>query len=131
MNTQDKPEHPILLFPAQEDTLTLLRPLLLQEVGQLQGVECHLEGVLVQVTEGENSRHGANTLGLTRSLQAGGERAAHVMTDLTHVLIQLVGLTILLREEISGRMHTDQIKYAISSKIQGVALMAMHASFST
>ena len=131
MNTQDKPVHPILLLPAQADILALLRSLLLREEGQLRGVECHLEGVLVQVAEEESLRHGAETLGLTQNQQVEGERVVHVMTDLTHVLTQLVGLTNLLREEISGRMHTDQIKYAISSKIQGVALMATHANFST
>ena len=90
----------------------------------------HLEGVQALVAEGESSRHEAETFRFTQSLQAGGERVAHVMTDPTRVLIQLVGLTNLLQEETSGRMRTDQIKYAISFKVQGVALMAMHANFS-
>ena len=82
------------------------------------------------MAEEESSRHGGETLGLTQSLQVGGERVAHVMTDPTRVVIQLVGLTNLLQEETSGRMRTDQIKYAINFKVQRVALMAMHENFS-
>jgi len=41
-----------------------------------------------------------------------------------------VGLTNLLREEISEKMHIDQIKYVINFVIQALAVMAMHANFS-
>ena len=131
MNTHDKPEHPILLFPAQEDKLTPLRPLLLREVGQRQDVEFRLGEVQALVDVEGNSRHEANTLGLIQSLQVGGERVVRVMTDRTHVLIQLVGLTNLLREETNEKMPTDHIKYVINFEIQEPVVMAMLANFST
>ena len=60
----------------------------------------------------------------------GGERVVRDMTDRTHVLTQLVGLTNLLHEEISEKMHIDQIKYVINFVIQDLVVMAMHANFS-
>ena len=118
-------------MPAQGDNITLLRPLLLREVDQRQDVAFHLVEVQAQVAVEESSRHEAETLGLTRSLQVDAERVVHAMTVRTRVLIQLVGLTNLLREEINENMHTDQIRYAINFKVQGPAHMAMRANFST
>ena len=92
-NTQDRPDNPILLFPAQADILTLLQQLLLREADRLRGVGFHFAGVQAQVVERESLHHGAETIGLTQSLSAGGAKVAHVMTDLTRVHIQLVGLT--------------------------------------
>ena len=127
---QEQPEHPILLFPAQEDNLTPLRPLLLREVGQRQDVEFRLGEVQAPVVVEGNSRHEAKTLGLIQSLQVGGEKVVRDMTDRTHVLIQLVGLTNLLREGTNEKMPTDQIKYVINFGIQEPVVMAMHANFS-
>ena len=131
MSIQEQPEHPILLFPAQGDNLTPLRPLLLREVGQRQDVEFHLGEVQALVDVEGSSRHEVETLGLIQSLQVGGERVVRVMTDRTHVLIQLVGLTNLLREETNEKMHTDQIKCVINFEIQERAVTAMLANFST
>jgi hypothetical protein len=127
---QEQPEHPILLFLAQEDSLTPLRPLLSPGVGQRQDVECRLGEVQAQVVVEGNSRHEAETLGLIQSLQVGGEKVVRDMTDRTHVLIQLVGLTNLLREGTNEKMHIDQIKYVINFVIQDPVVMAMHANFS-
>ena len=96
---------------------------------RLRDVGLHLAGVQAQVVERDSLRHGAETIGLTQSLLAEGAKVAHVMTDLTRVHLQLVGPTNLFREEISGKMLTDQIRYAINYKVHGVALMAVHASF--
>ena len=131
MNILEQPEHPILLFPAQGDNLTPLRPLLLREVGQRQDVEFRLGEVQALVDVEGSSRHEVETLGLIQSLQVGGERVVRVMTDRTHVLIQLVGLTNLLREETNEKMPTDQIKYVINFEIQEPVVMAMLANFST
>ena len=128
---QEQPEHPILLFPAQEDNLTPLRPLLLRGVGQRQDVECRLGEVLAQVVVEGNSRHEAETLGLIQSLQVGGEKVVRDMTDRTRVRIQLVGLTNLLREGTNEKMPTDQIKYVINFGIQEPVVMAMLANFNT
>ena len=82
------------------------------------------------MVENESLHEGAEITGFILDLLAVGAKAVHVTTDLTRVHTQWVGLTNLLQERVSGKMLTNQIKYAISFKVQGVALMAMHATFS-
>ena len=132
MNTREQPDNPILLFQAQGDKdPTLLQPLLLRGVAQRRGVGFHLGEVRALVAVEGNSRHEVETLGLTPDQQVAGERVVRVMTDRTHVLIQLVGLTNLLREGTNEKRHTDQIKYVINFEIQEPVVMAMLANFST
>ena len=119
----------ILLFLIQADNPTLRRPLLLRGVDPLRDVGSRLAAVRVPVAENESLHRKAEITGLILNLLAEGARVAHATTDLTHVRTQLVGLTNLLQEGISGRMLTSQTKYAINSKVQEVAPMAMHESF--
>ena len=82
------------------------------------------------MVENESLHREVEITGLVLNLLAVGAKVVHVTADLTHVRIQLVGLTNLLQEGISGKMLTNQTKCAINSKVQEVALTAMHASFS-
>ena len=131
MNTPDRLECLISLFPVQADNPTFHRPPLSQVADLLQDVGSHLAGVRVPVVEDECVHREAEITGLVLSLLAGGAKVAHVMTGLTRVLTQLVGPTNLFQEGISGKMLTNQIKCVINFKVQEVALMAMHASFNT
>ena len=129
MNTRDRLDSLISLFRVQADNPTIRRPLLLQGVDPLRDVGSHLAGVRVPVVENESVRREAEITGLMLNLLAEGAKVAHATTDLTHVRTQSVGLTNLLQEGISARMLTNQTKCAISSKVQEVAPMAMHARF--
>ena len=129
-NTLDRLDKLILLYPVQADILTLLQPVLSLGVDRLRGVGFHLAGVQAQVVERESLHHGAEIIGLTQSLSAGGAKVAHVMTDLTRVHIRQEEPTNLFREGISGKTLTNQIKYVTNLKVQEVAHMVMHAKSS-
>ena len=129
MNTRDRLDSLILLFPVQANNPTLRRPLLLRGVDPLRDVGSRLAAVRVPVAENESLHRKAEIRGLILNLLAEGAKVAHATTDLTHVRTQLVGLTNLHQEGISGKMLTNQTKCAINSKVQEVAPTAMHASF--
>ena len=94
------------------------QPLLLRGADLPRGEGYLRAGVRVLEVEGGSLRQEAATTSLTQDQLVADAKVVHVMIDFTHVHIRQVELTNLLREEISGNMLTNQIKYVTNSNVQ-------------